>query len=48
MSSTGLIVIGAVGGDLTLQPAILRSISGAGLALKSESMQKSTKIADSW
>ena len=48
MSSTGLIVIGAVGGDLTLQPAILRSISGAGLVLKSESMQKSTKIADSW
>ena len=34
MSSTGLIVIGAIAGGLTLQPAILGSISGAGLTLK--------------
>ena len=34
MSSTGLIAIGAIAGGLTLQPAILGSISGAGLTLK--------------
>ena len=34
MSSTGLIVIGAVVGGLTANPAVLRSVSGAGLALK--------------
>lgn len=34
MSSTGLIVIGTVVGSVTLNPAILGSISGAGLALK--------------
>ena len=34
MSSTGLIAIAAIAGGLTLQPAILGSISGAGLPLK--------------
>ena len=34
MSSTGLIVIGKVAGGLTANPAIIGSISGAGLALK--------------
>ena len=34
MSSSGLITIGAVAGGLTLNPAVLGSISGAGLALK--------------
>ena len=34
ISSTGLIVIGAVAGGLTSNPAILGSISGAGLVLK--------------
>lgn len=34
MSSTGLIVIGTVAGALTANPAIIASISGAGLALK--------------
>ena len=34
ISSTGLIVIGAVAGALTANPAILASISGAGLVLK--------------
>ena len=43
MSSTGLIVIGAVAGGLTLQPAILGSISGAGLALKTFSETKDYK-----
>lgn len=34
MGSRGLIVMGAVVGSMTLNPAILSSISGAGLALK--------------
>ena len=34
MSSTGLIVTGTVAGGLTANPAVLGSISGAGLALK--------------
>ena len=34
MASTGLIVIGTVAGVLTANPAIIGSISGAGLALK--------------
>ena len=34
MSSTGLIAIGAVAGGSTLHPAVLGSICGAGLALK--------------
>ena len=34
MASTGLIVIGTVGGVLTANPAIIGSIFGAGLALK--------------
>ena len=34
MSSTGLIAIGTVAGGMTLNPAVLGSISGAGLALK--------------
>ena len=40
MSSTGLIVIGAVEGGLTANPAVLGSISGAGLALKTFSETK--------
>lgn len=40
MSFTGLIAIGAVAGGLTFQPAILGSISGAGLALKTFSEAK--------
>lgn len=43
MSSTGLIVIGTVAGTLTLNPAILGSISGAGLALKTYSETKDYK-----
>ena len=43
MSSTGLIAIGAVAGGLTLQPAILGSISGAGLAFKTSSETKDYK-----
>ena len=43
MSSTGLIAIGAVAGGLTLQPAILGSISGAVLALKTFSETKDYK-----
>ena len=43
MSSTGLIAIGAIAGGLTLQPAILGSISGAGLALKTFSETKDYK-----
>ena len=34
VSSTGLIAIGVIVGGFTIQPAILGSISGAGLALK--------------
>ena len=43
MSSTGLIVIGAVPGGLTANPAILGSISGAGLVLKTLSDTKNYK-----
>ena len=43
MSSTGLIAIGAVAGCLTLNPAILGIISGAGLALKTFSETKDYK-----
>ena len=43
MSSTGLIVTGAVAGGLTLQPAILGSISGAHLPLKTFSETKDYK-----
>ena len=43
MSSTGLIVIGAVAGGLTANSAVLGSISGAGLALKTLSETKDYK-----
>ena len=43
MSSIGLIVIGAVAGGLTANPAVLGSISGAGLALKTFSETKDYK-----
>ena len=43
MSSTGLIVIGAVVGGLMANPAVLGSISGAGLALKTFSQTKHYK-----
>ena len=43
MSSTGLIAIGTVAGGLTLQPATLGSISGAGLAFKTSSETKDYK-----
>ena len=43
ISSTGLIVIGAVAGGLTSNPAILGSISGAGLVLKTLSDTKKYK-----
>ena len=43
MSSSGLIVIGAVAGGLTANPAILGSISGAGLVLKTFSETKDYK-----
>ena len=43
MSSTSLIAVGAVAGGLTLQPAILGSISGAGLSLKTFSETKDYK-----
>ena len=43
MSSSGLIVIGAVAGGLTANPAILGSISGAGLVLKILSDTKNYK-----
>ena len=43
MTSTGLIAIEAVAGGLTLNPAILGSISGAGLALKTFSETKHYK-----
>ena len=43
MSSTGLIVIAAVAGGLTANPAVLGSISGAGLALKTFSETKDYK-----
>lgn len=40
MSSTGLIAIGVILGGLTANPAVLGSISGAGLALKTSSETK--------
>ena len=43
ISSTGLIVIGAVAGGLTANPAILGGISGAGLVLKTLSDTKNYK-----
>ena len=43
MSFSGLIAIGAVVGGLTLNPATLGSISGAGLALKTFSETKDYK-----
>ena len=43
ISSTGLIVIGAVGSGLTSNPALLGSISGAGLVLKTLSDTKNYK-----
>ena len=43
MSSSGLIIIGAVAGGLTANPAIIGSISGAGLALKTFSETKDYK-----
>ena len=43
MSSTGLIIIGTVAGGLTANPAIIVSITGAGLALKTFSETKDYK-----
>ena len=43
MSSTGLIVIGTVVGGLTANPAIIGSITGAGLALKTFSETEENK-----
>ena len=43
MSSTGLIIIGTVAGGLTANPAIIGSITGAGLALKTFSETKDYK-----
>ena len=43
MSSTGMIVIGAVPDGLTANPAILGSILGAGLVLKTLSDTKNYK-----
>ena len=43
MSSTGFIVIGTVVGSVSLNPAILASISGAGLAVKTYSETKDYK-----
>ena len=43
MSSTGLIVIGTVAGALTANPAVIASISGAGLALTTFSETKDYK-----
>ena len=43
MASTGLIVVGTVVGGLTANPAILGSMSGAGLALKTFSETKDYK-----
>ena len=43
MSFFGLIAVGAVTGGLTLNPATLRSTSGAGLALKTFSETKDYK-----
>ena len=43
ITSSGLIVVGAVVGGLTANPAILGSISGAGLVLKTFSETKDYK-----
>ena len=43
MTSTGLIAVGTVVGSLTATPAIIGSISGAGLALKTFSETKDYK-----
>ena len=43
ITSSGLIVVGAVAGGLTANPAILGSISGAGLVLKTFSETKNYK-----
>ena len=43
MTSSGLIVVGAVAGGLTANPAILGSISGTGLVLKPFSQAKDYK-----
>ena len=43
MSSTGLIIIGTVAGGLTANPAIIGSIKGASLALKTFSETKDYK-----
>ena len=43
ITSSGLIVVGAVAGGLTANPAILGSISGAGLVLKTFSETKAYK-----
>ena len=43
VTSTGLVVIGTVAGSITLNPAILASISGAGLVLKTVSEIKNYK-----
>ena len=43
IKSSGLIVVGAVAGGLTANPAILGSISGAGLVLKTFSETKDYK-----
>ena len=43
MSSTGLIMIGTVAGGLTANPAMIGSITGAGLALKTFSETKDYK-----
>ena len=43
MTSSYLIVVGAVAGGLTANPAILGSISGAGLVIKTFSETKNYK-----
>ena len=43
MTSSCLIVVGAVAGGLTANPAILGSISGAGLVIKTFSETKNYK-----
>ena len=43
MSSTGLLVIGTVVGSVTLNPAIVASITGTGLALTTYSETKDYK-----
>ena len=48
ITSSGLIVVGAVAGGLTANPAILGSISGAGLVLKTFSEIRTTKEKLRW